>query len=243
MLRGINPIEAIRQRIGAAIGVFVFTFACCGIGALMAFVISPQQAVEWRRIQNAPQIDAVTYQSLATGEEAVITGTLTDNPELREGFVAYRVDEWAIEETTNSEGTPEVDGEWQRVETTIPALTLSIDGGTVRTTPVDNARFGGSTGEVIEESDATRQIDNIPEGSLRTQGYANDDLITIVGQKASTGDFVPDRFFGGDRVELVENIRTGARAAFFIGIAMMVAAPFVLVFGLFQAVFGRAQRG
>ena len=241
-LRGINPLEAIRQRIGAAVGVFFATIMCCVMGGILAFVVSPQQAVEWRRIQNAPEIDAAAYAALDTGEEAVITGTLTDNPVLTDGFVAYEVDEWVIERDTNSEGTPEIDGEWQRIEINIPALRLSIDGGTIQTVNVDNARIGGRMGEVINESDSSQRVEGIPEGSIRIQGYENGDLVTLVGQKASTGDFIPDRFFGGDRVELVEDIRSGARIAFAIGVLMIVGAPFVLVFGLFQAVFGRADR-
>ena len=41
--------------------------------ALMAFILSPQNAVEWRVIQSG---DTSSFQTLDAGERVVVTGTL-----------------------------------------------------------------------------------------------------------------------------------------------------------------------
>ena len=74
------------------------------------------------------------------------------------------------------------------------------------------------------------------------RGFSNGDVVTVVGHKASTGDVTPDRIFGGDRVQLIENIRSGAQTMFAIGIGMMICSPIVLIMGVVGALFGRRSR-
>jgi hypothetical protein len=235
----------IRERIGAAIGV-AFAAACFLVmGIILAFVVSPQQALEWRRVQNLPLATASTVASAPAGTEIVISGTLADNPVALEGteYVAYRIDEWQVSETTDDDGNTQRDGDWVTVDRSFPALTLSVEGGTARTTPADQVKLGGSLHEDLQRSSSSLEAsdggESVPDGSTRTQGLHNGDLVTVLGSKASTGDLIPDRLFGGDRVQLVESIRSGARAAFAIGIGMMICSPVVLVGGMLAALFGR----
>jgi hypothetical protein len=74
------------------------------------------------------------------------------------------------------------------------------------------------------------------------QGFSNGDLVTVVGSKASTGDLIPLKLFGGDRVQLIENIRSSAQTMFTVGIVMMICSPLVLVLGVLGALFGRRRR-
>lgn len=237
-MRNLNLMGGIRDRIGAVIGVAFLALMCFFSGAVLTFFISTQQAAEWRRIQNAPQLDAATFDALTTGDTAVVTGTLVDNPTILDDFVAYRVQEWDVEVDAEA-GT--ANGDWETVETNYPALTLEITGGRINTLQTNSLAVGGSLTEQITESDSTTSAEGLPEGSTRVRGVRNGDLVTIVGEKASTGDLVPERVFAGDRVQLVDTIRTGARSAAVIGVVMMVLSPVILIGGGLVALLGRRR--
>jgi hypothetical protein len=240
-------LRNIQERIGSAIAAVIaaiFFFAC---GAILAFVISPQQAVEWRRIQSLPELDAASYASAATDAQVAITGILQDNQALTEdGLVAYTREEWEVDPPDPDSEDDEPDGSWNTVEEQAPPLKIAIGGGTVKTLSASSPTFGGNLQETVELGPGPLSAEDfggqqLPEGSIRTQGFRDGDLITVVGQKGSTGDLAPSRLFGGDRVQLVDNIRSGARAAFMIGIGLMICSPFVLILGVLAGLFGRKR--
>lgn len=239
-------LAGLRDRIGAAVAAAAAAVMFLICGAIMAFVISPGQAVEWRRINNLPDMDVATINTMASGEAVVITGTLNGNEEIHsEGLVAYRVEEWMVSEPSSDDSSPS--GRWDTVERNVPALNLDAAGGSIATLSNNSANLGGSLHEFdvpgtgsLSATDGDRQL---ADGATRTTGFRNGDLVTVVGQKASTGGVAPDRIFGGDKVQLVDSIRQGARAAFTIGIGMMICSPFVLVGGILAGLFGRRRRG
>lgn len=236
----------IQNRIGSAIAAGIAAVLLLICGAILAFVISPQQALEWRRIQNLPELDAAAYAATASGEAVAITGTLEGNePAGENDLVAFYRDRWNVEPPDPEEEDDEPSGSWVRTETVAPPLTIAIGGGSVTTLAASSPTFGGNLHEsrVLGDGPETAEYEGeqLPEGTVRTRGFQNGDLITVVGNKGSTGDLSPDRLYGGDRVQLVENIRAGARAAFVAGIAMMVCAPIVLVFGVLAGLFGRRR--
>lgn len=243
-------LENIRGRIGAAVGVGVVSICFLISGAAMAFWLSPQQALEWRRIEGLPELDAVAYAAVTTGEDVAVTGTLIDNPtQTEEGLVAYIQEEWDVStpSSSDSDSDSEPSGSWKTIDTVVPALTLSVAGGSIKTVAASSVNLGGDMhataikrGRGSEQADYEGQL--LPEGSTRMQGFTNGDLVTVVGKKASTGDLIPDRLFGGDRVQLVENIRSSARTLFTIGIVMMICSPLVLVVGVLGALFSRRRR-
>jgi hypothetical protein len=239
-------IGGIRERVGAVIGIGVVSLIFLCIGVALTFFVSPQQAAEWRRVQRLPELDAAAFGALASGEELVITGRLEGNTPLTEdGLVAYVRDVWEVEPPDPDQDEDEPDGTWRREETAAPALAITVADGTVTTASNSSARFEGSLPETMAEGDgnlsATYNGQSLREGTIRTRGFHDGDLITVHGQKASTGDVIPERLFYGDRVQLVENIRSGARAAFAIGIGMMICAPIFFVGGVAAAVFGRRR--
>lgn len=237
----------IRERIGAAIAVVAIAVCFLGMGALLTFVISPQQALEWRRIERLPLATAGTVEAAAPGTEIVITGSLTDNGPALDGtaYVAYRIEEWEVRQPSSSDDDSDPTGSWNRVDEAFPALTLAVDGGSIRTTSASSVNIAGNLHEDIQRGSgslaASYNGQRLPDGSRRTTGFYDGDLVTVLGQKASTGDLIPARLFGGDRVALVENIRSGARAAFVGGIAMMLCSPVILVGGFWAALFGRRR--
>lgn len=239
-------LNNLRQRFGGAIFAVIagiFMFIC---GAVAAFVISPQQALEWRRIQRLPQMDAASIAAAPIGEEIVISGTLIDNAPLTEdGLVAFIRDEWSVEPPDPDDEDDEPSGTWETLERNVPALSLQVSGGTIRTVPGATPSLSGSQHEVIVPGSGMEAEDFGDEvyadGTQRTRGFKNSDLVTVLGDKASTGDIAPKRLFGGDRVQLVDDIRAGARAAFAVGIGMMICAPIVAVGGVLASIFGRRR--
>jgi hypothetical protein len=239
-------LRNIQQRIGSAIAAIIAAIGFLLCGAIMAFVVSPQQAAEWRRIEKLPVLDAASYAAAETGSQVAVTGTLDGNAPLTEdGMVAYIRARWDVEPADPDVEDDQPDGTWNTAEVAAPALILAIDGGSISTLPADSPTFGGSQHEQIVPGESTLVADDngqsLPDGTLRTRGFMDGDLVTVVGQKGSTGDVAPTRLFGGDRVQLVENIRSGARAAFSIGIGLMICSPFVLVGGILAGLFGRRR--
>ena len=76
---------------------------------------------------------------------------------------------------------------------------------------------------MLKYANSSREAEGIPEGSIRQIGFKDDDLVTVVGMKADMQSITPERLFGGDRAQLVKNIRTGAT------ISRIVGGVFVLV--------------
>ncbi len=244
-----NLFRGIQERVSGAVfgGIAgVGMFLC---GALLAFVISPQQALEWRRIQSLPELDANGIQAASSGQEIAMSGYLAGNSALTEdGLVAYQKHQWAVRTSTTDDGeTTTPSGSWESLETNIPVLNVNVSGGTVSTVAATSVKLGGSYQESIEQgsSAVTADYDGspLPEGSIRTQGFRDGDLVTIVGNKSSVGGVTPDRIFGGDRNQLVEDIRGGARALFASGVGMMICAPILATAIIVGSIFGRRRRG
>ncbi len=237
-----NIFARLRERIGGVIAAVVGSGCFLIMGAVLAFFISPQQAAEWRRIDALPDLDPAGLAAIAQGKELYLTGVLTGNTPLKQDLVLYQVDVWNI--TTDSEG--DKDGSWSMQERRVPALTLDFQGTIVSLLPNDGAVIGGTTTEYIEEGPGpdsdTYNGRSLPAGSIRTWGFTDGALVTVVGTKQGEA-VAPSRFFGGTHEQLVENIRTGARIAFIAGIVMMVISPLILIGSVIGAIFGKGRGG
>ncbi len=242
-----NILANLRNRVSGVVAGIVFGAFTMICGAILAFVISPQQAVEWRRINNLPEIGPDNYNSIGAGEAIAVTGRLEGNSTLTDdGLVAYVRERWDVD-PPDSDSTDEPDGSWTTVEQVFPDLRIVLQGGgsslPIATVPASSATIGGNLHETLEQGPGPETADYnnqpLPEGSIRTRGFRDGDLITVVGTKATTGDIAPDRLYGGDRTQLVAEIRSAARAAFAFGVGMMICGPILaLVIGL-GSLFGR----
>ncbi len=241
-----NLLPRIRERIGAVVGAAAAALCFCVMGAFLAFYISPQQAIEWRQIQALPELDAAGFAAAASGTEVAVTGTLQGNePLTAEGFVAYEQQVWNVKTSSSSDEDDRPAGDWETVKTLAPELTIAIHGGTIRTVSATSATFSGNLHEVIVPGHGPSSADyngqQLADGSTRTRGFFNGDLITVVGQKGVSGDLVPRRLYGGDRIGLVNEIHTGARVAFVVGVICMIVSPMIAVGGILGALFGRIK--
>ena len=227
----------------------VVSLGIFGCGAMMAFVLSPKDALEWRNIEALPELDASGFSALKTGDQAAITGKLADNKTLTaDGLVAYEKDVWKVSQpdSSSSTGTPAtLSGSWNIVETHAPELSVTISGGTITTATASQVTIGGNLHVTFQPSSSTLIADYqgtpLPDQSTRLQGFDNGDLLTVVGQKSSTGALIPSRLYGGDRVQLVNDIRQQAQSYFAAGVAAMICAPILLIVGSLSLVFGRRR--
>lgn len=235
----------IRDRIAGVIALAVLSVGMFACGAVMAFIISPQQAIEWRRLDNLPVTTAGSFDSSPEGTEMIVTGTLNGNTVFDNGFVIYEVDEWNVERDTDSEGDVTYDGTWRSVEQQYPQLTMLLDGSPVTILPVSNLRLFGALQENIVDGDGqysdSHNGQTLRDGARRTRGVADGALVTVLGIKTSSGGISPDRLFVGDRTQMIEALQDQARGLFIGGIGAMICAPVFFILGVVGVVLGRKK--
>ena len=87
----------IRERINRVViaGIAAVFFMACG--ALLAFILSPKQALQARHIENLPEMSVEDISAADSGDELLISGRLEDNYIIAEGnFVAYVRETWQV---------------------------------------------------------------------------------------------------------------------------------------------------
>jgi hypothetical protein len=198
-------------------------------GAAITFLIAPRQERDRQRIERHPELDASSYADTSIGEFIVITGQLQNNRTMtRHELVAYRVDEWDV----ISDGDDGYQGSWHTVEANVPSLSLAVNGGVISTAAVATVAMGGRVHEFIEPAESGWQAlyagDSLTDGSLRTQGFRNRDVVTVVGRKTATGELLPDRLYAGGRDDLVRDLGLNVRVLRIVGIAIIASGALLL---------------
>jgi len=219
-----------------ALGVSAIVALCfLAFGAALVFYFGPQLAQETQRIGDLTELDVASFRATPADQDVLITGVLEDNRKrTSDGLVAYARERWDVE--YDSEDGYE--GSWKTIETVLPELTVSVDGGQVRTVSVESATMGGHRhSQIVEYGGGKQKANGIPEGSIRVIGYKNEDQITIVGQKTAKGHLLPDRLHGGDRAHLLKELETGLWFTSICGVGMILVAPAILL----SALLGRAR--
>jgi len=242
-----NIFAAIRERIGMVIAAVIGAVVLLGCGAVLVFILAPQQKLEALHIEKMPLVDAGGAEAAAVSEELLVTGRLEDNPLMDEGgFVAYKLDEWVVTLPDDDDTDSDPDGDWKTVEKVVPDLTLNVNGEIVWTLAADDATLSGPLHEDLIYSDAYDEAkyngEWVPHGSLRLRGFFNGDLITALGKKASTGEIIPEELYAGDRVAFADSKHAAAKGLLTGGIIMMICSPVALVGGVLAALFGRRRR-
>ena len=244
-----NIFQMIRERLSAVIGVVFFSIFICICGALFTFVFGPQQALEANRISKLPQMDAGYVVAASPGSEVLVTGSLAGNSAVVEDsrFVAYILEEWDVTPGSSSEDSEtEPKGSWESVENVVPNLMVNLNGQTLQILSSTTVSLSGPLHEELIPGNGVEQAQYdgnwLAEGSLRYRGFYEGDLITALGQKASTGDVIPEKLYAGDRVAFEKSEADAAKGMLFMGIAMMVCSPIFLVLGGLGAIFGRGRR-
>lgn len=243
----INLRGRLNRIVFAVIGA-IFFMAC---GALLAFVMSPQQALQARRIEHLPDMTAEDVAAADSGDDILVTGRLEDNPVISEGnFVAYVRETWQVTRPTpdsqSDSQNKEPSGKWETVERVFPDLRLNVNDREVEILRASSVTMSGPLHERLIRAYSFRKAkyndEMLAEGSERVRGFHDGDLITVLGVKASTGGVIPDELFAGDRVAFVQRKKSAAKSAFIFGLCLIGVAPIVLVGGVLAALFGRQRR-
>jgi hypothetical protein len=244
-----NIMQNLRDRIGAVVAAVIGALMACVCGAVMTFYLAPRQALEANRIGNLPQMNAEHVSSSAAGTEIMVTGSLSDNAALFDDsdLVAYTLHEWVVTYSEDSDGNETVDGSWNFVETTVPDLNLNVGGQVLKVLAASQPSLDGNLREEFAYTDsldvADDGVESIPDGSQRYKGFYDGDLVTVLGQKSSTGGVIPEKLFAGDRVAFEQSEVDAAKGLLMGGIAFMACAPVILIGGILGAIFGRRKRG
>jgi len=247
-LFNLNPLASIRRRLGAILGVFALSAACCACGATMTFVMAPRQALQAAQISRMPVMDEPALAGATVGDDVLVTGTLAGNHVLIDGpaLVAYREEIWDVKiagsDDTDSGGTPQ--GTWRSVKTVTPELTLTFDGQPLPVHAASSARLSGPLHKYMLPGNGMSAKYNgksLPGGTRRYYGLADGDMTTVLGKKAPDGGVTPSELFLGDRAAFETSQHQAASGLLFSGILLMVLSPVVLIGGLFAAIFGRRR--
>ena len=243
-----NIFQQIKDRVGGAIAAVVAAILFCCCGAMMAFYLSPRQALEAKRIADLPQMDAAYVLSAEPGDDILVSGKLLNNPRVFEdsALIAYRLDRWDVSESTDDEGETTTNGFWEKVELISPALNIQVTGQPLEILAGDSVSFSGRLREEFVPGtgslSATDGGEELYDGTMRYSGFYDGDLATVLGIKGSSGGIVPEKLFAGDRVEFEESESDAAKALLIGGIIMMICAPVILVGGGIAALLGRRRR-
>lgn len=232
-----NLLSPLRQRLGATLGILAFSAFCCLSGIFLTFVLAPGQALQARRVARMPLLDAAAVENASPGEQLLLTGILTGNSPARGGseLVAYTADEWQVTCPDSEDGDNQPSGDWSSMESVIPELTLEMDGQALKILANSTTRLNGNLQEDIVPGRGPEQAEyngrDLPHGSLRFRGVKDGDLVTVYGEKASTGGVLPGELFAGDRVAFEEDQRQQATGLFYAGLCSILIAPIILLGG------------
>jgi hypothetical protein len=245
-LFGIDLLGRLRQRMGGLLAALAGSVACCVCGAMMAFVFAPGQALRASQIAGLPQIDAAALEAAAAGETVLITGVLSGNSPLLDGYdlVAYSEEEWQVSvNTTDPDGPSTPSGRWQSLQTVVPELSLDMSGQVIQLQAATSARLSGPLHEAMilggGALEADYMGDPLPDGTRRFKGLSDGDMTTVLGKKAASNAVAPEQLFLGDRAAFETSQRQAASGLLYSGICSMLMAPVVLIGGLLGVIFWR----
>lgn len=241
---GLNPLHALRRRLGTAFIAVVLSLSCCSCGALMTFVFAPGQALHAYRVSRMPQMDAAAVESAPAGNDVIVTGVLANNVKQLDGFafVAYSSEEWQVTQPSNSSNA-KPQGSWKSVETRVPDLKLNVNGQNLALHSVARVSLSGLLDEKVVPGDSALEADYdgkaLANGTRRYRGLVDGATTTVLGKKASSGGIIPEYLFAGDRIAFEHEQRDAASGLLVGGIFTMAMAPVVLIVGLLFALFRR----
>ncbi len=241
-----NILSFFRERFNAVIGGIIGAVMLLSCGALMAFVLAPQQSLLAKRIEKMPDMDAAAVTAASEGADILVSGELQDNPIVaREQFVAYILERWDVTTSYDDDGDEEISGSWSTQERVSPNLALNVQGQTVRVIRADNVTLSGPLHEEMVRSESSLRAssggEDLPDGTLKWRGLFNGDYVTVWGKKAGEG-VLPEELFAGDRDAFAQDKHAIARGLFLTGLCAMGLAPVALVGGILGGIFGRRRR-
>jgi hypothetical protein len=205
------------------------------VGGLLAFLVAPSVAGDRAAARSALVVDAAAFESVASGEDVAVNGTLVENLAI-EGEAVLLVRE-QLQRVRNGDNSR---WEWEHLERTIPGLVIQIPGGIARTTgEVGTLNLLGERHESLESavegglSDTTPYLgQRVAAGSVRSFSLYNGDEVTVLGTKTTDGRLAPRIIYGGDPAGLDAELARGTNVFRYVGLGFMGAGFIGILIGL-----------
>jgi hypothetical protein len=204
---------------------FFFSAALVAAGLAMIYLLTPRTVGDVQTIERAYVTDGAAYETLAPGQDVVVTGTPEGNAAVGpDNTVAYFVDRLKAKRMGD-----DTDWSWVREAEEIPPITLRVGWGTVTLVGAEEyARVGGDLYETVEQGGGSRRFtyvykgQRLREGAIRTTGLRNGDLVTVVGKKTAAGEIGVWWYFGGDQTALHESAAKSAQIVRIVGYVLVI---------------------
>jgi hypothetical protein len=251
-----NLLKSKADRIAIILGGFAFTACLLGTGIYFTFVASPTGSAEIDRLEKLPDLTAGNLASVSPGEEYIVTGILEGNePQIIIGFVAYYTETWGYEKKYYFRSPPKLQWKWYLSGIGMPPLTITLDDGPITTAEVPlayppsnmNLSFSGDLHEQLFPAESglagTYEGELLYEGSVRTRGFLNGDLVTIHARINAEGEPRPLHLHGGTRASMFADMRQRERVVPTTGIIMMAVSLIPLVIAILTIRVNRRLKG
>lgn len=209
-----------------------FSLPFLALGLFLGLISAPQSGREARDIQQMPELNAATFRACADQTPVVLTGVLTGNAAQAngEGFVIYLEQEWVV--TEEEDGW---DGSWETRRTLAPDLRLVFADAEIIMYANPEIKLGGAWRETVVHRPANQEeVDGFPAGSIRRVGFMDGDRITGVGVKHDAEGVTPERFYGGERADLIRTLRQSALVQRVLGGIFGLVGVIILVVSLWD---------
>lgn len=198
-----------------------------GLGALVMFYFAPMFNQAAARVERLSPLTAATLAASPAGQDGLIEGRISErNPVQFRLFVAYVRYEYRGQDNDNDN-----ESKWVEDERVTPALLLDLPGGRVQLTNSDY----GLEGKLVKwQSEPTLTWNSWSEdGTKSYEGLERGNPVLAIGTvvEGPTGREVQAEWlYGGTRTTYIEDQRTSAKVARWVGLAFLVVGG--VIFGV-----------
>lgn len=211
-------------------GIICLFFSC---GGFLAFYVAPSMEDRAAELQTLP-----TSPDVAVGQQAVLTGELSNNPTIKtdarvSNIATYELVAYEIERYDPTEGSRTRSGTWVYEGRVLPDLQMEVNGTLIS--------FSGYSMTLPNETITYETSGNGQR--WRVRGFRNGDLITMAGRRTADGRFEAGEIMGGTREQLIQYKESGATDSRYVGLLCLACGLMVmLVFGGASFMGWRAQQ-
>jgi hypothetical protein len=217
------------------------------LAALFLLIVVPAVAKDAGVAGSALAGNKAEFENVPVGEDVVVYGELTGNPEIVDDEVAEGAILVVQDELRRSTDGNDSDWDWIEIRRDIPLLVLAMDDGTiVLTTDSGPVNLRGTVDEALHAGTGTGLTDTFPYqdqriGELSTRMFTlqNGDMVTALGTKAGENELAIRELFAGEPDQLTAELQKGAMIFTWAAWCFLAFSGFAIGLGIISALRGR----